>query len=83
MKSKTVLIKKLLTATSVIALILLLGSCKKETFNSGITKEFTLQSTANGASYEIKVGVPANYNPSGEKYATIYVLAGKEIFENG
>ena len=81
MKSKTVLIKKLLTASSVIALILLLGSCKKETFNSGITKEFTLQSTANGASYEIKVGLPGNYNPSTEKYATIYVLDGKEIFE--
>jgi uncharacterized protein len=35
---------------------------------------------ANGASYNIKVGLPANYNPAGEKYATIYVLDGKEIF---
>jgi len=82
MKSKTLLIKKLLTATSVIALILLLDSCKKETFKSGIMKEFTLQSTANGASYDIKVGLPDNYNAAGEKYATIYVLDGKEIFES-
>lgn len=81
MKSRTVLLKKLFKATSVIALILILGSCKKETFNAGITKEFTLQSTANGASYQIKVGLPANYNPSAEKYATIYVLDGEEIFD--
>lgn len=81
MKSKTVLIKKLFTATSVIALILFLSSCKKEVFNSGETQTFTLQSTANGASYEIKVALPANYNTSAEKYATIYVLDGKEIFE--
>lgn len=81
MKSKTGLTKKLFAATSVIALILLLGSCKKETFSSGTTKEFTLQSNANGASYEIKVGLPDNYNPAGEKYATIYLLDGKEIFE--
>lgn len=81
MKSKTVLIKKLLTATSLIALILLLASCKKETFNPDLTKEFTLQSTANGASYEIKVGLPDNYKPAGAKYATIYLLDGKEIFE--
>jgi uncharacterized protein len=81
MKSKTGLTKKLLTATAVIALIFLLGSCKKETFSSGATKEFTLQSVANGAFYEIKVGLPANYNPSAEKYASIYVLDGKENFE--
>ena len=81
MKYKTGLVKKLFSTTSVIALIILLGSCKKETFNSGITKEFILQSTANGASYEIKVGLPADYNPSTEKYASIYVLDGKEIFE--
>lgn len=81
MKSKPALIKKLFTTTIVIASVLLLASCKKETFNSGIVKEFTLQSNANGASYEIKVGVPANYNPSAAKYATVYVLDGKEIFE--
>jgi len=80
MKSITGLTKRLLSATSVIALILLLSSCKKESFNSGIIKEFILQSTANGATYCIKVGLPANYNSSGGKYSTIYVLDGKEIF---
>ena len=81
MKRKTVLTKKLLGAAGVIALTLLLGSCKKEVFNSGKTTEFTIQSAVNGAAYDIRVGLPANYNPANEKYATIYVLDGKEIFE--
>lgn len=80
MGNKKTLIKRLLTATSVIALLYLSSCTKDEVFNSGVIKEFTLQSTANGATYDIKVGLPANYNPSGEKYATIYVLDGKEIF---
>jgi uncharacterized protein len=80
MKSKTVLIKRLFTITSAIILVFLLSSCTKEVFNSGATKEFIVQSAADGASYNIKVGLPANYNPSGEKYATIYVLDGKDIF---
>lgn len=81
MKKRTVLIKKLFATTGAIMMISLLVSCKKEVFKSDITKEFTLQSVANGASYDIKVGLPANYNPSIEKYATIYVLDGKEIFD--
>ncbi len=81
MQSKTGLTKKLLGAAAVIALIFTLGSCTKEVFDSGITKEFTLTSNVNGASYDIRVGLPANYNPAAEKYATIYVLDGKEIFE--
>lgn len=81
MNKKTSLIKGMITATGVMMLLFLLSSCTKdEAFKTGVTKEFTLQSTANGASYDIKVGLPANYNPSGEKYATIYVLDGKEIF---
>jgi len=80
MKNKTSLIKRLLTVTSAITLLLLLSSCTKdEVFNSGVIKEFTLQSAANGAAYDIKVGLPINYNPT-EKYATVYVLDGKEIF---
>lgn len=74
-------IKKMVLVVSVLTVILLFSSCKKEVYNSGITKSFTLQSAANGATYEIKVGLPENYNPTGEKYATIYVLDGKEIFE--
>lgn len=81
MNNKTVLIKRLLATSSAIMMMSLLSSCTKdEVFNVGETKEFTLQSTANGATYDIKVGLPANYNPSIEKYATIYVLDGKEIF---
>ncbi len=81
MKSKPVLIRKMLTATSAILFVFLLSSCTKdEIFNSGAVKEFVLKSTANGATYQIKIGLPFNYNPSVEKYATIYVLDGKEIF---
>jgi len=81
MKSKTGLIKNLLATSATIIILLFLSSCTKdEAFNSGVVKEFTLQSTANGANYDIKVGLPVNYNPSVEKYATIYVLDGKEIF---
>ena len=81
MKNKTVLINRLLSAVSAIIMLFLLSSCTKdEVFTSGVTKEFTLQSTANGATYDIRVGLPANYNPAVEKYATIYVLDGKEIF---
>jgi predicted alpha/beta superfamily hydrolase len=81
MKIKTALIIRIFAASSVIMLLFLLGSCTKdELFTSGVVNEFTLQSTANGATYDIRVGLPANYNPSVEKYATIYVLDGKEIF---
>jgi uncharacterized protein len=79
MKKKNVLIKTIPSATGIILLLFLLSSCTKELFNSGVTKEFTLQSNVNGASYQIQVGLPYNYNP-GEKYETIYVLDGKEIF---
>lgn len=81
MKSKTDVTKRLFVTVMAIMMVFFLGSCKKEVFTSGVTKDFVLQSVANGASYEIKVGLPANYNPSGEKYATVYVLDGKEIFE--
>jgi predicted alpha/beta superfamily hydrolase len=80
MKKKTVLIKRSLGAITAIMLLFLSGSCKKEVPNSGTTKKFTLQSAVNGASYDIKVGLPDNYNPSHEKYATIYVLDGQDIF---
>lgn len=81
MKIKTVLTRKIFASSCVIMLLFLMGSCTKdELIKSGVVKEFTIQSTANGATYGIKVGLPANYNPSVEKYATIYVLDGKEIF---
>jgi predicted alpha/beta superfamily hydrolase len=81
MKKRTVYASRLLTQMGMAALILLFVSCKKETFESGTTKEFTLVSAAYGASYDIKVGLPTNYDASTGKYATIYVLDGKENFE--
>lgn len=80
MKKKTIGSKQIPFATSLLLLLLFLSSCTKELFNAGVTKEFSLQSTANGATYNIQVGLPDNYNPAAEKYATIYVLDGKEIF---
>lgn len=81
MKNKFSLIKRLQTAATVIVTLFLLNSCTKdEIFTNGDTKEFALQAAAYGATYNIKVGLPSNYNPLGEKYATVYVLDGKEIF---
>lgn len=73
--------KKLRISSAGLLLSLLLNSCTKEVFTSGQTQEFSIQSNSNGATYGIKVGLPANYQPSLEKYATIYLLDGKEIFE--
>lgn len=81
MKNNTCLILKLLSTTSAMMLLFLLNSCTKdEPVKTGVTHEFTLQSIANGASYNIRVALPARYNPSIEKYATIYVLDGNDIF---
>jgi uncharacterized protein len=80
MKKRTVLIKGLFGSGAII-LVFLLNSCTKEVFHSGEKKEFTLQSAANGASYDIKVGLPADYNPLNGKYATIYLLDGVRIFD--
>jgi uncharacterized protein len=63
-----------------ILLGILLASCKKEGFSPDLTKEFSIQSTSNGAKYNIKVALPQNYNPSTQKYAAIYVLDGEENF---
>ncbi|HRH50382.1 MAG TPA: alpha/beta hydrolase-fold protein [Panacibacter sp.] len=81
MKNENFLVRKLFATTSAIMLLFLLGSCKKEVFSPGTTNEFTLQSVDNGTSYNIKVGLPADYNPAAEKYATVYVLDGEEIFD--
>ena len=78
MKIKTVLIKWLFASGAIVP-VFFLNSCEKEVFTSGVKNEFTVQSAANGATYSIKVALPASYNPA-EKYATIYVLDGKEIF---
>jgi uncharacterized protein len=63
-----------------ILLILLIASCKKEGFNPELTKEFSIHSEANGATYDIKIGLPQNYHPETQKYAALYVLDGDENF---
>lgn len=73
--------KKLVTITTTLLLVMLLTSCEKEEIFSGSTERFNLQSNENGATYNIKVALPANYNPSNQKYATIYVLDGDENFD--
>lgn len=65
----------------VVLSFLLLQSCQVEDFNPTLTREFSLQSNKNGATYHIKVGLPENYFQSNEKYATLYVLDGEENFE--
>lgn len=80
-KNKSMLFKNMPAIAVAIALLSFLGSCKKEVFSPELTREFSIQSTANGATYDIKVGLPSNYDPSVEKYATIYVLDGEEDFD--
>lgn len=63
----------------VVLSFILLQSCQVEDFNPSLTREFSLQ--ANGATYQIKVGLPEDYFSSSEKYATLYVLDGEENFE--
>lgn len=58
----------------------LLVSCTEEEFTPALTREFSIQSVVNGATYKIKVGLPDNYNAA-EKYASIYVLDGEENFD--
>jgi len=61
-------------------LVSLMGSCTEEEFNPTLTQEFSIQSVSNGATYQIRVALPINYN-AGEKYASIYVLDGEENFD--
>ncbi|MEQ8415686.1 MAG: alpha/beta hydrolase-fold protein [Imperialibacter sp.] len=63
------------------ALVLFLASCSEEEFNPSLTREFSIQSTFNGATYKIKVGLPLDYNSSGIKHSSIYVLDGEENFD--
>ncbi len=80
-KNKFMLFKNIPAIAVAIMLLSFLGACKKEVFSPELTREFSIQSTANGATYDIKVGLPANYDPNMVKYATIYVLDGEEDFD--
>ncbi len=83
MKNYQVKSKTILTIASALILVFLFASCEpKEQFDPELTQqEFALQSNANGATYKIRVGLPADYNPSVKKYASMYVLDGEEDFE--
>jgi predicted alpha/beta superfamily hydrolase len=81
MKNTAKRIRNLSVIAVSMILLSFLGSCKKEVFNPELTREFSLQSIANGATYDIKVGLPANYHPELQHYATIYVLDGEEDFD--
>jgi predicted alpha/beta superfamily hydrolase len=63
-----------------ILIILIFASCKKEIFSTDLTKEFSIQSTTNGAKYDIKIALPQDYSPLTQKYAALYVLDGEENF---
>lgn len=64
-----------------ILLVLVIASCTKEDFSPNLTKEFSILSTSNGATYTIKVALPQNYSSETQKYAAIYLLDGDENFD--
>lgn len=69
--------KKLLP---IILMLLIFASCKKDKINPSQTRTFTIQSTSNGAAYNIRVAVPDNYNTA-QKYDVVYVLDGENDFD--
>ena len=82
MKNYLLSMNSFYTTLSLMAALFFLNSCEpKEDFSPDLTKEFDLKSEINGANYHIRVALPANYNQSSEKYATVYVLDGPDIFE--
>lgn len=64
-----------------ILLFFILASCTKEDFSPNLTKEFSIVSTSNGATYDITVALPQNYSSETKKYAAIYLLDGEENFD--
>ena len=81
MKNNAAVFQRIWTIASATMLVFLFDSCQKEVFDPVLTKEFSIQSATNGATYNIKVGLPANYDPAVEKYASVYVLDGEENFD--
>ncbi len=83
MKNYEVMFKKIGAIASALILVFLFGACEKnEMIDPALTQQkFAIPSNANGATYKIKVGLPADYNPSVKKYASLYVLDGEDDFE--
>jgi hypothetical protein len=63
-----------------VLIVLIFTSCTKDVPFTGLTKEFKITSNANGATYNIRVALPENFNASTDKYVTMYVLDGEIIF---
>lgn len=82
MKNYEVMLKTMGAIASAMILVFLFGSCtKKEMLDPALTQqEFAIKSNTNGATYKIKVGLPADYNPAVKKYAAMYVLDGEDDF---
>jgi predicted alpha/beta superfamily hydrolase len=78
-------LNKMTLALGIIVMALVLGvllsSCEEETFDPALTRTFTIESPSIGASYPIQVALPENYNTSGERFSTIYVLDGEQDFD--
>jgi len=81
MKNNAVKFNEIFFIGSALISILFFSSCNKEEFDPLLTHEFAIQSTGNGAIYNIHVGLPAHYNPGVEKYSSIYVLDGEQNFD--
>jgi predicted alpha/beta superfamily hydrolase len=74
MNSKTIIIVPLTI------LLLLAMSCKKQITAPVSVQQFTIQSTSNPGTYDIKVALPENYDVN-KKYSTVYLLDGKDNFD--
>ena len=59
---------------------ILLSSCKEEFVDPSLVTTLSVAASAYDATYEIKIGRPANDLASQGKYAAIYVLDGDENF---
>ena len=81
MEKKKVMILNLGIIVFVLLLVLFLSSCEEEKFDPALTRTFTIESPSIGAAYPIQVALPENYNSSGEKFSTIYVLDGEQDFD--
>lgn len=81
MKTLKTMILERGTMAMTLLLAVLLGSCNEEKFDPASTRTFTIESPSIGATYPIQVALPENYNSSGEKFSTIYVLDGDQDFD--
>ena len=80
---KKVILRSIGSAASILLLAFIFSSCeKKEAFDPALTQqEFIVSADQIGENYKIRVGLPADYNPALNSYASIYVLDGEDDFE--